>query len=703
MKHENGVIVFAILALLLFNVLFAGVSIRTVKADTQNTTTVQLLNIGGGQTSLTNQTTHTSSYAAKLVLPSGSPQGSGCMALYPYNKTLNSLQSFQVYTSYTNAVPRFVILLDTNGDGVTDVVLLSDYQFTSNGNWQITQGGQRWGWTEASPALGTYGKTWNDSSYWKGIYGNATVLSVGVSLEYWAVKDSNGLDQPLYADELVLNGVTYNIAPPSNQPSNGSTPDDWSMFHHDLQRTGQSASAASNGSLLWQFSTGDKIRSSPTVTNGVVYEGSNNGYVYALNAATGSVIWQYNSGSQVESSAAVANGVVYVGILWDGHNGYVVALNASTGSVIWRFATNSGIESSPATVNGVVYIGSFYGYIYALNATNGALMWSYLTGNSTFSSPAIVNGVLYQGAGDGNVYALNANNGALIWSFQTGAQVYASPAVVNNIVYVNSDNGTVYALRANNGTEIWQATIGVGDHADDSPAVAGGIVYVGTRNGYYAFNATNGSQIWFFTSPYSPRDFTGYVYSSPAVAGNVVYFGSLDGYVFALNASDGSIIWSYRTGGFLFSSPAIANGVVFIGSYDGNVYALGGTSSAPTPTSTPNPTSTPSPTPTSTPNPTPKPTTLPTPAPTPNPTTTPTPTKTPQPTTTPNNTAIPPTTPTPSQTPTPMSINQDATVPNLSAKPKGSGSVFEAIVAGICIVGIEVAVLMSAYVLKKKP
>jgi hypothetical protein len=133
------------LALLLFNVLSAGLSQQTAKATTQNNIAVQLLNIGGGQTSLTNQTTHTSILSAKLVIPIGAQQGSGCMVLCPYNKPLSTLQSFQVYTSYTNATPRFVVLFDTNGNAMTDIVLLSDYQFLSNSSWQITQGGLRWG------------------------------------------------------------------------------------------------------------------------------------------------------------------------------------------------------------------------------------------------------------------------------------------------------------------------------------------------------------------------------------------------------------------------------------------------------------------------------------------------------------------------------------------------------------------------------
>jgi hypothetical protein len=399
MKRIKGIIVFAFLVLLLSNVLASGVHLQTAKADTQNLIAVQLLNVGGGQTSLTNQTTHNSPFAAKLVLPSNASQGSGCMALYPYNKTLNSLQSFQVDTAYTTAIPRFVILLDTNADGTTDIALLSDYQYTSNGTWQISQGGQRWGWTEASPTLITYGNTWDNLSYWKSIYGNAVVLSVGVSLEYWAVKDSNGLDQPLCADELVLNGITYNIGA-SSLPSNVSNLDDWPMYRHDNQRSGLSASPISNDNhLLWQFFTGesmnipslaDRLRASPTVTDGVVYFGSNNSYFYALNAANSSPIWQVYLGANVDSTATVVDNVVYVGILWDGHHGYVNAFNASNGALIWQFAANSGIESSPAVVNGVVYAGSGSGYVYAINATNGALKWSYLTGNSIFSSPSIV-------------------------------------------------------------------------------------------------------------------------------------------------------------------------------------------------------------------------------------------------------------------------------------------------------------------------
>lgn len=222
---------------------------------------------------------------------------------------------------------------------------------------------------------------------------------------------------------------------------------------------------------------------------------------------------------------------------------------------------------------------------------------------------------------------------------------------------------------------------------DGSPDVSGGVVYVGARNGYYAFNATDGAKIWFFTSPYSPRQLTGYFYSSPAIADNVVYCGLPDGYMFALNAFDGSIIWSYRCGNFIFASPAIVNGIVYVGSYDGYIYALG-TPSSLTSTTTPQPTAAPSPTPTSTP--------------TPAPTATLTPAPTTQPTATPNVTSAPTPAPTPNQVPAQLSsITQPKIEPKLAANQNDNSSA-NLLILGAIIISAITALIYFVQVLRKQ-
>jgi len=169
---------------------------------------------------------------------------------------------------------------------------------------------------------------------------------------------------------------------------------DWSpMFHHDTAHTGYSTSTGPlTNKTLWIFPTGNSIEYiSPAVVNGVVYVGSDDDNVYALNASIGNKIWSYITGGAVESSPAVADDVVYIG---SGDNN-VYALNATSGSKIWSFPTGGSVYSCPTVVNGVIYVGSNDFNVYALNAATGTKKWNFNTGNYVYSSPSVVNGVVY--------------------------------------------------------------------------------------------------------------------------------------------------------------------------------------------------------------------------------------------------------------------------------------------------------------------
>ena len=56
----------------------------------------------------------------------------------------------------------------------------------------------------------------------------------------------------------------------------------------------------------WTFKTGGAIRSSPTVVDSVVYVGSDDGNLYALDAVTGETKWSYQTGGEVHSSPTVS-------------------------------------------------------------------------------------------------------------------------------------------------------------------------------------------------------------------------------------------------------------------------------------------------------------------------------------------------------------------------------------------------------------
>ena len=60
----------------------------------------------------------------------------------------------------------------------------------------------------------------------------------------------------------------------------------------------------------------------------------------------------------------------------------------------------------------------------------------------------------------GGLYALNASTGALLWSYNTEGQARSSPAVANGVVYVGSLDNNVYALNASTGALLWKYTTG---------------------------------------------------------------------------------------------------------------------------------------------------------------------------------------------------------------------------------------------------
>ena len=337
--------------------------------------------------------------------------------------------------------------------------------------------------------------------------------------------------------------------------------DEWPKFHHDSQNTGYSTSIApQTNTILWTYTTGFEIVSSPAVVNDRVYIGSDDEYFYCLDADTGEKLWDYPiPGGTGISSPAVYAGKVYVGTTYY----YVYCWDADTGDLIWKYPKEYGSSSSPAVVDGKVYIGlGEYsdGKIYCLNASTGEKIWSFIIGGKTqvSSSPVVADGKVYIGSYDRRLYCLDADNGSKLWDFDTDWKVPSSPAVADGKVYVGG--GGLYCLDAETGEELWCFN----GRTCCSPAVAYGSIYFVGRDGkVYCVDAESGDELWNYTT----SDYENSI-SSPAVADGKVYVGIWsNGKLLCLDAYTGEFIWDYLVSvpDWLFSSPAVAYGRVYIG------------------------------------------------------------------------------------------------------------------------------------------
>ena len=157
----------------------------------------------------------------------------------------------------------------------------------------------------------------------------------------------------------------------------GSSSTDIAMFRANPAHTGVYAGTGPKqlNELVWKFKTGDRVSSSPAVSEGIVYFGSADGYLYALEVNTGQEQWKFKTDNFVYSSPAVSNGVVYFGSC----DRYFYALDINTGQEKWKFKTGGGVYSSPVVSDGVVYFGSWDGYLYALDINTGQEQWKFGT------------------------------------------------------------------------------------------------------------------------------------------------------------------------------------------------------------------------------------------------------------------------------------------------------------------------------------
>ena len=332
------------------------------------------------------------------------------------------------------------------------------------------------------------------------------------------------------------------------------------MFHANLAHTGvyNSPGPAEFHGVKWAFKTEGPIVGSPVTSGGIVFVGSTDNFLYALDQETGQQKWKFKTlgGRQINSTPAVADGVVY----FLGYDGILYALAADTGNQKWIFVTE-------------------YERRFQANRLHG-----YPPGYQTIpdswdiyaSSPSIANGKVYFGSGDSNVYAIDMQTGALVWKFPTGDVVHASPAIANGTVYIGSWDSFFYAIDAETGQEKWRFKSGEDSFMHNqqgfqsSAAVADGVVYVGCRDGHlYALDSASGRKKWDYSTS------KGWVNSTPAVRDGIVYAGTSDGYrFFALDAKTGRLRFNFDAKGAVFSSPALAGDFAYFGSSNGRLYAV---------------------------------------------------------------------------------------------------------------------------------
>ena len=330
------------------------------------------------------------------------------------------------------------------------------------------------------------------------------------------------------------------------------------------------------GDLLWSFETGDEVTPAPTVTDDAVYAGSGDDHVYALDRETGKPLWKHDTGEWVEYSPSVSNGIVYM-LSEPYEEREVQARDGTTGDLLWA-AKMPYTKRPPLVVGGRVYvlsIGKSANEFHSLDASTGESLWV-LNIEDVEYPPVVTGGIVYFTGWD-TAYAADKATGEILWSYAADEGPTNSSVVVEDDICYFAPSGLFYALDAATGEVLWS-------YSDDAlipitPTVAEGLVYVGTyplpRAGqFHALDATTGETVW-------SRGPLGDDLQSLAVVDGVLYAEGRNGLLQALEASSGEALWEVHNEGYLRDGPSytVANGVIYVGSvggpdYSGGMYAF---------------------------------------------------------------------------------------------------------------------------------
>ncbi len=168
------------------------------------------------------------------------------------------------------------------------------------------------------------------------------------------------------------------------------------------------------GEVVWSLETlGEStgFYSSPAIgTDGTVYTGCNDGYLYAL-CPDGTLLWGFDTTTEQETepgtepARAIAaspvigpDGTIYIAT----QNGYVLAVSSTEegAEVLWSKNLDTRISATPliADNNRIYVVGEQDATLYTLD-DNGAILSKRSAGRSTISSPVMsADGTIYFGA-----------------------------------------------------------------------------------------------------------------------------------------------------------------------------------------------------------------------------------------------------------------------------------------------------------------
>jgi outer membrane protein assembly factor BamB len=180
----------------------------------------------------------------------------------------------------------------------------------------------------------------------------------------------------------------------------------------------------------------------PLLHDGVLYIGSSDGGVYAIDPANGAPLWRHDAGAPVYSGIGLRDADT---LMFGTMDGSVVLLDRRTRTETLRVKTGGGVVTTPVVAGDRVIAGSRDYQLYAFNLADGSVAWKFSYWFSWIeSTPALRDGLLYVGGSDyARITAIDPATGRARWGTIVHGMDWGTPLVTGRFVFTGTVNQNV--------------------------------------------------------------------------------------------------------------------------------------------------------------------------------------------------------------------------------------------------------------------
>jgi len=224
--------------------------------------------------------------------------------------------------------------------------------------------------------------------------------------------------------------------------------------------------ASESGEIKKSIDVSLDIFSNIIVDSSLIYFGTLQDTVTALNISNNEVLWQRIMPSEVMSISEVSNNTIFIRT----NDSKITAIDINTGEFLWinsQIPTELSIRglSKPRIDEGKLFVGFEDGKIVSYNIVNGDINWqAQIPSGSTETiidrlndidgNMIVDDGALYAISYQGNIVSIDTYSGQILWK-REASSLFGLESDGENVFYID-DEGILWCIEKYAGRPVWK-------------------------------------------------------------------------------------------------------------------------------------------------------------------------------------------------------------------------------------------------------